>query len=180
MGPLGRRQRLFGLILDNVAVMIVLVTLVTAADPAAEHGFSREFVLTQMIPGTVLGVVLGDFVLIPLDEVLSGGAAPTHMAAFVQSLRCLANGFVVTSLLSALALAAMLDRRLLRAAGCCERPAAWASRRCAASSALFTRRSNRRQSPGPCTSTPSCRRTQPFAANRRTTGRRRTCWPAEC
>ena len=50
----------FGLILDNVAVMIVLVVLVTSAKPAAEHRFSREFVLTQMIPGTALGVVLGD------------------------------------------------------------------------------------------------------------------------
>ena len=52
----------FGLILDNVAVMIVLVVLVTSAEPVAEHRFSREFVLTQMIPGTALGVVLGDLV----------------------------------------------------------------------------------------------------------------------
>jgi AGZA family xanthine/uracil permease-like MFS transporter len=52
----------FGLILDNVAVMIVLVVLVTSADPVADHRFSREFVLTQMIPGTALGVVLGDLV----------------------------------------------------------------------------------------------------------------------
>ncbi len=50
----------FGLILDNVAVMIVLVVLVTGTKPAAEHRYSREFVLTQMIPGTALGVVLGD------------------------------------------------------------------------------------------------------------------------
>ncbi len=50
----------FGLMLDNVAVMIVLVVLVTSANPVAEHRFSREFVLTQMIPGTALGVVLGD------------------------------------------------------------------------------------------------------------------------
>jgi adenine/guanine/hypoxanthine permease len=50
----------FGLILDNVAVMIVLVVLVTSADPVADQRFSREFVLTQMIPGTALGVVIGD------------------------------------------------------------------------------------------------------------------------
>ena len=50
----------FGLMLDNVAVMIVLVVLVTSAEPVAEHRFSREFVLTQMIPGTALGVLLGD------------------------------------------------------------------------------------------------------------------------
>ena len=52
----------FGLILDNVAVMIVLVVLVTSADPAGDRRFSREFVLTQMIPGTALGVVVGDLV----------------------------------------------------------------------------------------------------------------------
>ncbi len=52
----------FGLILDNVAVMILLVVLVSSADPLADVRFSREFVLTQMIPGTALGVVIGDLV----------------------------------------------------------------------------------------------------------------------
>jgi AGZA family xanthine/uracil permease-like MFS transporter len=52
----------FGLILDNVTVMIVLIALVTSADPAGDHCFSREFVLTQMIPGTALGVVIGDLI----------------------------------------------------------------------------------------------------------------------
>jgi AGZA family xanthine/uracil permease-like MFS transporter len=56
----GDLNAFFGLILDNLAVMIVLVVLVTDTEPAAEHRFSREFVLTQMIPGTALGVVLGD------------------------------------------------------------------------------------------------------------------------
>lgn len=50
----------FGLILDNVAVMIVFVALVTSVDPATDHRFSREFAMTQMIPGTALGVLLGD------------------------------------------------------------------------------------------------------------------------
>jgi adenine/guanine/hypoxanthine permease len=45
-----------------VAVMIVLVVLVTGVDPVGDRRFSREFVLTQMIPGTALGVVLGDLV----------------------------------------------------------------------------------------------------------------------
>ena len=58
----GDLNAFFGLILDNVAVMIVLVVLVTGADPVAGRCFSREFVLTQMIPGTALGVVLGDLV----------------------------------------------------------------------------------------------------------------------
>jgi adenine/guanine/hypoxanthine permease len=61
---------------------------------------------------------LAYFVLIPLDQALAGGPAPAHLVAVVQSLRCLSNGFAVTSLLWASALAAMLDGRLLRAAGC--------------------------------------------------------------
>lgn len=52
----------FGLMLDNVAVMIVLVTMVTSENPATDGRFSREFVLTQMIPGTALGVLLGDLI----------------------------------------------------------------------------------------------------------------------
>ncbi len=47
----------FGLMLDNVAVMIILVSSITSAG-----NFSVEFVLTRMIPGTALGVVLGDLV----------------------------------------------------------------------------------------------------------------------
>ncbi len=50
----------FGLILDNVAVMSLLLVMITSGDSAA--GFSREFVFRQMIPGTVLGVVVGDLV----------------------------------------------------------------------------------------------------------------------
>jgi len=50
----------FGLMLDNVAVMILLVTLVTPA--SRPHHFTRDFVLTQMIPGTALGVVVGDLI----------------------------------------------------------------------------------------------------------------------
>ena len=52
----------FGLILDNVAVMIFLLTLITSANPASDDRFSRDFVFTQMIPGTALGVVAGDLV----------------------------------------------------------------------------------------------------------------------
>jgi AGZA family xanthine/uracil permease-like MFS transporter len=52
----------FGLMIDNVAVMIFLLTLITSANPASDGHFSRDFVFTQMIPGTALGVVLGDLV----------------------------------------------------------------------------------------------------------------------
>ena len=48
----------FGLMIDNVAVMIFLLTLIT--NPNLKNHFSRDFVFTQMIPGTALGVVAGD------------------------------------------------------------------------------------------------------------------------
>src|ERR1700722_16991850 len=47
----------FGLMLDNVAVMIILVTTL-----AGTGLFSAAFVLTRMIPGTAIGVLLGDLV----------------------------------------------------------------------------------------------------------------------
>ena len=52
----------FGLIIDNVAVMILLVTLITSVDPVSQGRFSRDFVFTHMIPGTALGVLAGDLV----------------------------------------------------------------------------------------------------------------------
>jgi AGZA family xanthine/uracil permease-like MFS transporter len=51
----------FGLMLDNLTVMIMLVALITSATPSTDF-YTREFVLTQMIPGTALGVLLGDLV----------------------------------------------------------------------------------------------------------------------
>ena len=56
----------FGLMLDNVAVMVILVSTISAPDAQAQKRdsgkFSTEFVLTHMIPGTALGVLLGDLV----------------------------------------------------------------------------------------------------------------------
>jgi AGZA family xanthine/uracil permease-like MFS transporter len=49
----------FGLMLDNVAVMVLLVTLISG--PTTET-FTADFVLARMIPGTALGVLLGDLV----------------------------------------------------------------------------------------------------------------------
>ena len=54
--------------LDNVAVMIILFAAVTSTDPIEQQvrgtsiRFTPEFVLTRMIPGTALGVLLGDLV----------------------------------------------------------------------------------------------------------------------
>jgi AGZA family xanthine/uracil permease-like MFS transporter len=58
----------FGLMLDNVAVMITLVGLISVASAEAavkvpeRIQFTTEFVMTRMIPGTALGVLLGDLV----------------------------------------------------------------------------------------------------------------------
>jgi AGZA family xanthine/uracil permease-like MFS transporter len=55
----------FGLMLDNVAVMIILVSAVSKpslTEAVQAKTFTSEFVLTRMIPGTALGVLLGDLV----------------------------------------------------------------------------------------------------------------------
>jgi AGZA family xanthine/uracil permease-like MFS transporter len=56
----------FGLMLDNVAVMVLLVGTITSAVPPeqqeGQYAFTREFVVTRMIPGTALGVLVGDLV----------------------------------------------------------------------------------------------------------------------
>jgi len=57
----GDLNAFFGLMLDNMTVMILLVALITSSTPSRDH-YTREFVLTQMIPGTALGVLLGDLV----------------------------------------------------------------------------------------------------------------------
>ncbi len=49
----------FGLMLDNVAVLVLLVSLIAGQ---AEDRFTPQFVLTHMVPGTALGVLLGDLV----------------------------------------------------------------------------------------------------------------------
>jgi AGZA family xanthine/uracil permease-like MFS transporter len=53
---------------------------------------------------------------IPLDAALAGRPPAESAAGMVQTLRCLANGFIVTSLLWAAALAASIDGRMVRAA----------------------------------------------------------------
>jgi AGZA family xanthine/uracil permease-like MFS transporter len=48
----------FGLMLDNVAVLLLLVTSITTGTDA----FTPDFVLQRMIPGTAIGVLIGDLV----------------------------------------------------------------------------------------------------------------------
>ncbi len=58
----------FGLMLDNVTVMVLLVGLIGSSLPIerqVKEGqifFTSEFVLTRMLPGTALGVLLGDVI----------------------------------------------------------------------------------------------------------------------
>jgi AGZA family xanthine/uracil permease-like MFS transporter len=58
----------FGLMLDNVAVMVILFSIVSSSEAAkpenlaGEIKFTQEFVVTRMIPGTALGVLIGDLV----------------------------------------------------------------------------------------------------------------------
>ncbi len=58
----------FGLMLDNVAVMVLLFSLISSSLPVERQAkerqirFTPSFVLTHMLPGTALGVLLGDAV----------------------------------------------------------------------------------------------------------------------
>src|SRR5262245_23773300 len=55
----------FGLMLDNLAVMVLLVTLISRPLASQETGdpkFTPEFVMARMIPGTALGVLVGDLI----------------------------------------------------------------------------------------------------------------------
>ena len=47
----------FGLVLDNITNLVILAALLTGV-----LGFSREIVLRKMIPGTALGVLIGDLI----------------------------------------------------------------------------------------------------------------------
>ena len=47
----------FGLMLDNIGDMILMASLLVMG-----FGMPREFVLTRMIPGTAVGVLVGDLI----------------------------------------------------------------------------------------------------------------------
>ena len=47
----------FGLMLDNIGDMILMASLLVGV-----FGFPAEFVLTRMIPGTAVGVLVGDLI----------------------------------------------------------------------------------------------------------------------
>lgn len=53
-GP-GDINAFFGLMLDNIAGLILMVSLLSAT-----FGFPAEFAITHMVPGTAIGVLIGD------------------------------------------------------------------------------------------------------------------------
>src|SRR5260370_1200028 len=55
----GDLNAFFGLMLDNVAVMVLLVGVIASGEPT-NNRFTPAFVLQRMIPGTALGVLVGD------------------------------------------------------------------------------------------------------------------------
>ena len=64
---LGDINAFFGLTLDNIAVLLILTTTISSTVPwldqaAGSHSFSPDFVMTHMVPGTALGVLVGDLV----------------------------------------------------------------------------------------------------------------------
>jgi adenine/guanine/hypoxanthine permease len=62
---LGDVNAFFGLMLDNVAVMIILFGIISSNKPLenpSQVRFTPDFVVTHMIPGTAFGVLLGDLV----------------------------------------------------------------------------------------------------------------------
>ena len=73
---------------------------------------------SRHFPAVALAILpaLAYLALIPMDQALAGRDPNSQAVVVVQSLRCLAGGFIVTSLLWASTLAAMLDGKLVRSA----------------------------------------------------------------
>ena len=80
------------------------------------------------LPAVVVGVpALAAMVAIQTDKLMAAGAQPAAaLARELFSIRLLASGFIVTSLLWAGMVAALVDRRLLQAAAWCLAAAAFA------------------------------------------------------
>jgi AGZA family xanthine/uracil permease-like MFS transporter len=68
----------FGLMLDNVAVMVLFVTLIAGGSAGQ---YTPQFVLTRMIPGTALGVLLGDLVYTAMAFRLARRSGKTDVTA---------------------------------------------------------------------------------------------------
>lgn len=83
----GDLNAFFGLMLDNVAVMIILFTAVSSVEPVEKQvaqgqlHFTPGFVLTHMIPGTALGVLIGDLIFTWLAFRLARRSGRTDVTA---------------------------------------------------------------------------------------------------
>jgi AGZA family xanthine/uracil permease-like MFS transporter len=66
----------FGLMLDNIGVMILMAGLLVEV-----YGFPARFVLTRMIPGTAVGVLVGDLIYTALAFRLARKAGRSDVTA---------------------------------------------------------------------------------------------------
>lgn len=76
----------FGLMLDNMAVMVLLTALITSNVPLemqqpGQYSFTSQFVVTHMIPGTALGVLVGDLIYTWMAFRLARKAGRTDVTA---------------------------------------------------------------------------------------------------
>src|SRR4051812_2544145 len=71
----GDVNALFGLMLDNIGDMILMAGLLVGA------GFPRGFVLTRMIPGTAIGVLVGDLLFTAMAFLLARRTGRTDVTA---------------------------------------------------------------------------------------------------
>jgi len=108
----------FGLTLDNIAVLLILVTSISSTVPWLEqrpgnHAFSPDFVMTHMVPGTALGVLVGDLIYTWMAFRLArrtGNAAVTAMPLGLDTPSTFGMAFLV--LLPALQQASRSDNPL--------------------------------------------------------------------
>jgi AGZA family xanthine/uracil permease-like MFS transporter len=66
----------FGLVLDNLAGLILMVTLL-----AASFGFPASFAVSHMVPGTAIGVLVGDLAFFALAFYLARKTSRTDVTA---------------------------------------------------------------------------------------------------
>lgn len=74
----------FGLMLDNMSDLVIMATILTGV-----FGMPRDLVLSRMLPGSAVGVLVGDLLYSWMAWRLATCTATTIMG----------NGFIITSLL---------------------------------------------------------------------------------
>jgi AGZA family xanthine/uracil permease-like MFS transporter len=100
--------------LPRPAMFPILIFIGLEITAQSFHATPREH-----YPAVAFAVLpaLAYLITIPIGMALGGRDPIPEAASMMQTLRCLANGFIVTSLLWAAALAAIIDGRTLRSAG---------------------------------------------------------------